>query len=68
VKLSRIGKLSYRTYQLNPSGVAVWSSQVPIDINGGTLQAGDQHQWSTRFGRTSHPISLFQIWRKWLLR
>jgi hypothetical protein len=164
VKLTHIGKLAYRTYQLNSSGVAVWSYQLPIDINGGTLQAGDfttlvyepyqdgqtitpntwqgwdalrqgnakwwstrslanvpnggtqafptawsalvaaypdatvlaygidlgkgsagasarvdglvfgadstcsAHQWSTRFGRTSHPLSLFQIWRKWLLR
>ncbi|GAA3290246.1 hypothetical protein Dvina_02030 [Dactylosporangium vinaceum] len=164
VKLNRIGKLTYRTVQLAQSGVAVWSYQIPIDINGGTLQAGDfttlvyepyqdgqtitpgkwqnwdalrkgqakwwstraltnvangatqtfptawstiiaaypdatvlaygldlgkgapgassrvdsltfgadttcaQHRWSTRFGRTSHPLSLFQIWRKWLLR
>jgi hypothetical protein len=40
VKLNQIGKLSYRTYQL-VDGVALWSYQLPIDINGGTLQPGD---------------------------
>lgn len=40
-KVARIGKLSYRTLQLNPGSVALWSYQLPIDINGGTLQAGD---------------------------
>lgn len=40
VKLNQIGKLSYRTYQL-VDGVALWSYQLPIDINGGSLQSGD---------------------------
>jgi hypothetical protein len=40
VKLAQIGKLSFRTYQLVNS-VALWSYQLPIDINGGALQAGD---------------------------
>ena len=40
VKLTQIAKLSYRTYQL-VDGVALWSYQLPIDINGGTLQSGD---------------------------
>ncbi|MEV4516184.1 hypothetical protein AB0K00_45390 [Dactylosporangium sp. NPDC049525] len=40
-KATRIGRLSYRTLQLNPGSVALWSYQLPIDINGGTLQAGD---------------------------
>jgi hypothetical protein len=40
-KVARIGKLSYRTLQLNPGSVELWSYQLPIDINGGALQAGD---------------------------
>jgi hypothetical protein len=40
-RVAQIGKLSYRTLQLNPGSVALWSYQLPIDINGGTLQAGD---------------------------
>ena len=40
-RVAQIGKLSYRTYQLNANSVALWSYQLPIDINGGTLQAGD---------------------------
>jgi hypothetical protein len=163
VRVADLGRLMYRTYQLNPSGVAVWSYQLPIDINGGTLQAGEFttlvfepyqdgqtvspgrwqdwdalrggaakwwstrnlaalpngatqafptawsaivaaypnatvlaygldlgkgaagassrvdgltfgapggcsiHRWSTRFDRTSHHISILQLWRRWLL-
>lgn len=40
VKLSQVGRLSFRTYQL-VDGVALWSYQLPIDINGGTLDKGD---------------------------
>ncbi len=162
-RVAQIGKLSYRTLQLNPGSVALWSYQLPIDINGGTLQPGDfttlvyepyqdgrtiqsgkwqtwdalrggeakwwstrslplvtngatqafptawsailaaypnatvlayglnlgkgsagasaradtltfgaadrcvTHQWSTRFDRKSRHISIFQLWRRWLL-
>jgi hypothetical protein len=40
VKLSQIGKLSFRTYQL-VTGPALWSYQLPIDINGGALNPGE---------------------------
>jgi hypothetical protein len=39
--VASLNRLTYRTYQLNASSVAVWSYNIAIDINGGTLGAGE---------------------------